>query len=403
MWNLKKVQKEVKEAIAILKLKNGDIKETARSILSQYDYASYSISELLKELKDEGSQIPKREIANALIRVPGARDDEKVILALIEAPRFGEYDPLITETLRAKKKMLPKLLQYLTDENKHVRSGAIKLIDRLRSFSEVKSSVPVLVDILNNEDELFATKISAARIIAEYINADDNAAQELIKAINKDPDLVTEPVAYSLGDLEPKAKGAEVPLAKALKSTSFSTRTAAIYALKQIGIFNSKETIFNLFSLLRDEDDYIQSGARSILSKAPEEFKILSFIELLKTNDKKKEVFYFFTKDIGPNAIPYLLNELNNETDPVNKANFLLLLGKLSNKCEDEALLSKVLNALIQGLSNENKWVRYNSCTSLELLGSKSKPALKYLEEVSKNENNKEVRDIALSAISEIK
>lgn len=308
--------KEVKDAIAMLKLNNEAAREKAIKTLSYHQYAKQAKKKLLQELKDEKSQIPKHEIANALIQVSGAKSDEEVIFAL---------------------------------------------------------------------------------------TSDENALKGLIKAISKNPDLVTSFMAYRLGALGSRAKEAEVPLAKALKMDDFETRVEAVSALGKIGVLNSKETVFNLFDLLKDEDDYFRLNAYDALAKVPEDLKTSYFIELLRIHNTKKDVFHFFIKDIGPKIIPNLLNELNTETDPVNKANFLLLSANLSTKCEDKALVSKVLDALVQGLNDKNKWVRNSSCNGLELLGgSKAQIASKQLEEISKADKSEDVRTAALEILNTI-
>ena len=308
----------VKDAVAMLRLNDEEAREKAIKTLSHYKNAKDAKKELLQELKNKKSQIPKHEIANVLIQVSGAKDDERIILTL---------------------------------------------------------------------------------------TSDENTLEGLIEAINKNPSLVTAFMAFRLGELESKAKGAEVPLAKALKMGDLDTKVAAVFALGNIGVPNSKETVFNLFDLLKDEDNYFRSNASGILAKVPEELKISSFIELLKIHDSKKDVFHFFIKDIGPKGIPNLLKELNTEANPVHKANIILLLGNLSTECRDQTLVSRVLDALIQGLSNNDKWVRYNSCYSLELLANKAQSVLGQLEKISKSDKSEEVRTAAsdvISALNEI-
>lgn len=330
----------------------------------EYAIDNRDIEYLLSVVNDQSVSIEKEHFQSRRLRALAASslmklapDNDRVVIALAKNLPY-----LYLDNLNPRLEVLPELLKLLDDKNPDVRYSAVRLIGKIGPSAQKKALLDLL-KILKNEN-------SAGVRLEVLIVLDKFELRELeAKKIIQDEILTN---GY-LNDEDPSIRR---------------------FAGHMLGRMNTKESALALVTALKNAGDIAQDEYFVALTK------ISPTILLDIFKEQKGMNLFRAINSIGPRALPSLLNALEREKNPVNKANIILLLGTIGGK--EEIMQNEILKILTSDLDDESKYVRCNAATSLGMFGARAKNTIEILDRISRSDKEELVRKAAENALIDI-
>ncbi|MCG6887876.1 MAG: HEAT repeat domain-containing protein [Proteobacteria bacterium] len=324
-------------------------------------------------------------------------DDKRVVMGVLRVLAKGNaYDPnrllvylhdpdiprtALTQLLIIKKSALKvkPLLELLEKEDKDVRMMIFRILDTITT----EAAVPELVPFASNEEPVIRAQI--AKILG-HCKKSTVARDALLRLIYDDNKQVRSNALESISTFEvPIATRQIVPL---LKDPDLNIQAKAIDTLTKI---RDPELIPQLIEILQDDAEYIRRAAVEILNLIGDESAIKDLLNAIRDKDwwvKARAADALGTIG-GPKVVDAVLKLINDEDEFLRRTAVEIL-----NSVKDE----RAVSYLISALKDEDWWVRERAADALGNLGDKKAvPAL-----VEMMQTQPESTVVAIKALSQL-
>jgi len=246
-----------------------------------------------------------------------ARDGAPALLNLLK----GEDESLATSAGLALARILPEenddlhdaipvLVRALKSDEEHVRSEAVAAL-----AATGKVALPLLIKLVKNEAQDGGSAWQAAAALQAIGPRAHPAIAALVAALKSNNENVVVHAAGALGAIGPAAKAAVPNLQKLLDSQSALIRTHAASALGDLGPA-AVDAVEDLAGLLEEHDEGVRREAAEALGKIGPAAKaaVPALLGALEDDAGSVTVHAAWALSrIGPEAVPQLLEALNNE------------------------------------------------------------------------------------------
>ncbi|MBA3238299.1 MAG: HEAT repeat domain-containing protein [Parachlamydiaceae bacterium] len=187
----------------------------------------------------------------------------------------------------AKYLLIPRLVTYLSSENREIRRAAVKALGRI-GHADPQSIIPLLLESL--KDEHYVVRIAAKKALDNLGEANPQAIPpSLNDVLKKEKDKGKKAISKILGQVGQIDPQTVIPsLIDALQDKSSWLRRAATEALGQVGQIDPQAVIPSLIQALKDKDhDVRQSAAKALgkVGKTNPQAVIPSLIQTLKDEE----------------------------------------------------------------------------------------------------------------------
>ncbi len=393
-----KAESAVPALIELLKDDVENVRMAAITALAEVgEKAQQALPALYKSLEDKENSI-RHAAARTIAKIAPVEPDKitKVISALED--QDITYLKIVMNIGGKDYHGAGEAVPVLIDLLNHEDQNAVKYASiRLAIFEgESREGIPVFLDMLNSPDKLSKRKaLQIFYIFNRYIFEDD---QDVISALaqtleNPDPEIRIQTLKV-LTELGPKAKAAIPNIFSAFIDPNMNIRFAADNALRAMG----KEAVPFLMKVLLNDNEVLRCFAAGALGLiGPDAKEAVPTLTVLM-QDSRPRVRKAAVSALGligseaQTAIPTLIAGLGDPEWEVRDGSVrtLRLIGE------------PAISALVKALTHEQPKIRMNAAVSLGNMGYPAKDTLPALEELA-NDPDPEVSQRAQTAVIQIK
>lgn len=324
-----------------------------------------AVGGLIQALKNRFEDIP-REAAEALGKI-GEPAVESLIKALDDKDEYTRGKAAVVLGEIGTKKAVVPLINALSDKDKYVRKTASQALGKIGDPKAVDPLIKALREKGVRRSAASALKKigtpEALNAIAEALNAiTKDKIDALIRTLTekrKSVRLFNDRKDLAKKSLKKIGKPAVEPLITAMKDCSEYELSCIIDTLGEIGDTRAVEPIV---AALKDDYKYARASAADALGKIGDALAVKPLIQALKDEDETVRLYV------------------------------VQALGKITD--------ARSLEPLITALKDEDCSVREMAATELGILGDSR--AIEPLIDVAINDNKKDVREEAKSALEKI-
>ena len=255
----------------------------------------------------------------------------------------------VTDLVKIGQPAVEPLLSALENENKDVRSSAVRALGQI---GDARAFQP-LIKTLEDEDK--DVRSSAAVALGQI--GDTRAFQPLIDALKDGNENVRSSAVRALGRMgNPQAVSAIID---ALKDEHRYVRSSAAAALGRMG---NPQAVQPLIDALEDEDALVCSYAVNALSQIGNAQAVKALIKALESEDRNvsSSVVRALGQMGNPQAVQLIINALKDENKNV-RASAARALGQIGD--------ARAFQPLIKTLEDEDKDVRSSVALALGQIG----------------------------------
>lgn len=262
---------------------------------------------------------------------------------------------------------VPHLTRLLSDPSAKVRMAAAYALGHLAKFAGKKSLLKLIP--LLSDPESWRVREEAALALVSFHKRATIAVPALRNALNDPKARVRESAARALGAIGRSASDSLPDLAIALNDRNKWVRLAAIDAIRSIGVDDGDDVVMALIKpAMIDEDNKIQRSAYDTLWRMDYDTKV---------------------------AVSEISSYLSSGDSQV-RLRAVKLLGHMRSDSAEAVVY------LIPLLDDPHEFIREATARTLGLIGAGAKPALPRLEELARNDSDRDTRQAAEDSIYNI-
>lgn len=286
---LRHVETAVPSLVETLRDKDATMRAATAEILGHIGPAAKdAVPALIVALNDEDEEVRDR-VKLALGEIKDTRAIEPLLATFRQQRKRGDAEDAAEESLiRIGPAAIPALIKALENDAPEVKESAARVLGKMGS--DAKEAVPVLISLINDEDE----NLSRTVIMALGEIKDARAIKPLIDTFYRNPS--SENVApIALGKIGSEAIP---PLVEKLKEEKAIVRNFSASALGEIGPA-AKVAVPSLIAMLKDPD--VRTQAIRALGKIKDKEALQPLLALLKQKPLPEGVIEALG-EIGPDA-----------------------------------------------------------------------------------------------------
>ncbi|ETR71735.1 MAG: hypothetical protein OMM_02260 [Candidatus Magnetoglobus multicellularis str. Araruama] len=299
-------------------------------------------------------------------------------IELLDYPNSRLFAALVLVDMNSgSKEVIPVLIETLGSHDKEDRMVAAFKLGEIGP--EAKEAVPILITILDYDKELIV-RTAAAKALGKIGSDAKQAVPSLINALNSNNRILSNNAALALAEIGPEANEAVPFLIKNLDNNKSEVSNRAEYVLRKICSDSAGE---QFLQLLLSELDHKYPKVRSVAALKIQNDFIPILIKGLHNKDVKIRTgiaialgtIYSNLREKGFNddmtAVPFLIKALGDDELEVRVAT-AAALGETRSK--------NAVPFLINSLNDPNDpLLRKTSASALGIIGSYAKKSLPYL------------------------